>query len=345
MHGASRADIVCAPDNRPAVREYGQNVIIDFKPQQEGVALQAANAGEAVSDFLEGDFCASGRTQLNGVAATKDGRAIALLAGKPHELAAPAHAAVAGFAQSRKIDAANLVVPYIEDRQPAANGLAVAAQDFHRLGGFNRRDNADDGREDAGRVARGRRSRRRRFAHQARQAGRVARKNRHRLAFRADAAAVNPWHSVLDGEVVHEKSNGEVIGAVDDDIDPGRKFRDVTIRDIGNNRFDLDLGIDTAEFVRSCNRLGQTASDVLFVVQHLPLEIVEFEKIAIDDADQADARAHQRFRNHGAKGATAANESTPFAQLPLAFCPKGDESRLAVVSIWRRGAHAIGATK
>ena len=71
-------------------------------------------------------------------------------------------------------------------------GLAVAAQDLDRLAGLDRGDHVDDRPENAGRVAGGRRARRRRFVHQAAQAGRFAGQDRHRSALRRRCSRHRP---------------------------------------------------------------------------------------------------------------------------------------------------------
>ena len=59
--------------------------------------------------------------------------------------------------------------------------------------------------------------------------------------------------------------------------------------------------------------LGRPSATSCFVVQHLPLQIVELEKIAIDDAHESDAGPHERFGDHRAQRAAAADEGAAVA--------------------------------
>jgi hypothetical protein len=60
---------------------------------------------------------------------------------------------------------------------------------------------------------------------------------------------------------------------------------------IGNDGFDLYFGVDSAQLVGGGDSFGQTVGDVLLVVQNLPLQIVEFEKISIHDPHETYAGA------------------------------------------------------
>ena len=85
------------------------------------------------------------------------------------------------------------------------------------------------GREDAGRVAGGCGAGRRRFGHQTSEAGGLAGENRHRLTLGTDAPAVDPRLAVLHRKVVQQEARGEVVGAVDDDIDVAGECLDVVM--------------------------------------------------------------------------------------------------------------------
>ena len=50
---------------------------------------------------------------------------------------------------------------------------------------------------------------------------------------------------------------------------------------VGHNWLDLHLPIDPAEPFRAGNGLGHARSRVLFLVQHLPLQVVPFNEVAI----------------------------------------------------------------
>ena len=193
---------------------------------------------------------------------------------------------------------------------------------------------SDDRRDDAGRVAGGRRAGRRGFGHQAGEAGRFAGQNRHRLPFGADAAAVDPRLAVFHGEIVEQEPRGEVVGAVDDHVHVAGQLRDVEVRDIGNDRLDFDFGIDAAQFVGGGDGLGQPVGHVLLVVQHLALQVVELDEVAIDDPHEADAGANERFSHHRAQRPATAHQRPGRRQPPLPFFAQRREAGLAIVTRW-----------
>ncbi len=56
------------------------------------------------------------------------------------------------------------------------------------------------------------------------------------------------------------------------------------MRQVGDHRFDDDFGIDLPQLVGGGNCLRQAVGDILFVVENLPLQIVELEKVAVDES-------------------------------------------------------------
>ena len=73
---------------------------------------------------------------------------------------------------------------------------------------------------------------------------------------------------------------------------------------IDDFRFDNDIGIDLANMSGAGDRFWQAFSRVTLGEHRLPLQIREFNKVAIDDAQRSYARARQRFRLRRAKRAT-----------------------------------------
>ena len=97
---------------------------------------------------------------------------------------------------------------------------------------------ATAGPEHAGGLAgRGHPGRRRRLD-QAAQARRLARDDRHRLAFAADHAAVDPRLAQLDGRVVDQVAGLEVVGAVEDQVGVADQVEDVGVIQVGDDRLD-----------------------------------------------------------------------------------------------------------
>ena len=79
--------------------------------------------------------------------------------------------------------------------------------------------------------------------------------------------------------------------------------------DVGHDRLDGHGRVDAPQFFSGGDRLGQTLPGVVFVEENLPLEVAQFDEIAIDDAHRADARPHQRIGRGAAQGPAAAHHA------------------------------------
>src|SRR5437588_723311 len=97
----------------------------------------------------------------------------AALAAEPGKFA-PAAAGTIASAGRVELDLSHRVIPQIEHRPDAADGFQVTAEDFQSFIAFERGDHADDRRENAGAIARGRGARRRGLGHEAAEASGLA---------------------------------------------------------------------------------------------------------------------------------------------------------------------------
>ena len=64
-------------------------------------------------------------------------------------------------------------------------------------------------------------------------------------------------------------------------------------------RFDLDVTVDRLQSLLRGDRFGQSRGDIRFVIQHLPLQVVQFQKIPIDNPQPAHSGASERVRQYG----------------------------------------------
>ena len=80
--------------------------------------------------------------------------------------------------------------------------------------------------------------------------------DRHRLPLGTQATAIDPGYAQLRRGVVDQEADLEIVGAVDDAVDSLAERLDVGVIDIHDDRFDLDGGIDTAQFICRGDRLG-----------------------------------------------------------------------------------------
>ena len=108
-----------------------------------------------------------------------------------------------------------------------------------------------------------------------------------------------------------------------------------------------DLRIDLSQPSRRGDRFRQFLGDVAFVEENLAMEVVAFEKIAIDDAHESDAGSDELVGDHAAKSAAAADQRSGRQQSTLPLLAERSEPHLAAVAIeWRVGvAHSCSAIR
>ena len=111
------------------------------------------------------------------------------------------------------------------------------------------------------------------------------------------------------------------------------QFEDVGAVDVGDDRLDRR----PRELIRrslraAASALGRLRGDVVFVEEHLPLEIVRLDEVAVDEAQMADAGADQRVGQHGAQRTAADEGDAAVQQPPLAFFADAAESHLPAVA-------------
>ena len=135
------------------------------------------------------------------------------------------------------------------------------------------------------------------------------------------------------GVVVEQIARLEVVRAVDDQVDVVGQRANVRGRDVGDDRLDGDGRVDLAQPPRRGDGLGQLLGDVGFVEQHLAVQVVGLEKVAVDDPHEADAGAHEQIGRHAAQGAATADEHARREQPPLPFFAERREAHLAAVAI------------
>ena len=88
--------------------------------------------------------------------------------------------------------------------------------------------------------------------------------------------------------------------------------------EVVDQTFDRDLRIDLVQLASRRLCLGQLIGDVLLIEQDLPLEVVEFEEVAIDDPQEPHAGPHERIRQHRPQRPAADQRNPRFPKPPLA---------------------------
>src|ERR1700688_1615881 len=110
-----------------------------------------------------------------------------------------------------------LIPPYVEGKQCTPDPFVSADQEFYRLGSRDRGREVHCGVQDSSGFAGFERALRR-VSENASQAGGLARKHIHGHAVAAYGCGVDPWGTILDGEIIDEIAGFEVIGAIEDKL-------------------------------------------------------------------------------------------------------------------------------
>jgi hypothetical protein len=108
-----------------------------------------------------------------------------------------------------------------------------------------------------------------------------------------DGCGVDPGTGVADAEVVDEVAGFEVVGAVEDNVG-GEEIGGVVGDEVGDVRGDLDAGVDAGEVAAGGFGFGESGAGVVFVEEHLALQVGRLDEIAIDEGEVADARARKK---------------------------------------------------
>jgi hypothetical protein len=103
--------------------------------------------------------------------------------------------------------------------------------------------------------------------------------------------------------VVQDKSRFEVIETIEHDIDVGDVVFDVGGIHIVDFCLNIDRGIDTPKFCFRRDRLREVFLEIVLVEQRLPLQVREFNKVAVDDSQKPNTGTHDLIRHNGAERA------------------------------------------
>ena len=184
--------------------------------------------------------------------------------------------------RSRKVKLQEAVLPEVDDRELPGDGRTMAAEDLDRFLGLDRRNQADNRRKHAGRVACRRAARRRTLRQQAPQAAGFSPGT---IVIVCPSAPTQPPKTQGKFEVhrriVEEITGFEIVRAVEDHVDAFAQRLDIlrpTCATIGS--------ISTAELMfrsfRPRPRLGQPGGHVGFIKKRLTMEVAQLDEIAVD---------------------------------------------------------------
>ena len=220
--------------------------------------------------------------------------------------------------------------PDVEGLKCSVDGFDVACQQFDRLSHLMGRDAMDDRTKYACGFAGRCRAGGRWFGKEAAQARAFARNHHGAHPRGTDGAAVDPWCAARHTEVIQEISGLEVVQSIDDQITTVRQAADVGGIDVVDDRLHVDSGVDGPEAVTCRGRLR--CADVRFVVEHLTLEIREFDDITIHKTDPTDASPREQVRGDGSQCTATDQKHARLIQPLLTFFTDSGNQHLSVVA-------------
>jgi tetratricopeptide (TPR) repeat protein/predicted Ser/Thr protein kinase len=326
--------------DRPPVREHRELHLVHGEPEEIRVARDAPRLRQAPLEVGEIERRPLRRRHLHGVAPAQARRRLRRAAVQELEAPIPARRAVG---RARHRERLLGVRPHVDRDEPRREGLAPPGQDLDRLRRLERRHHADRRAQDARRVARRRAPRRGQVRHHAPEAGALPGDHREHHPVAPHAAAVHPRLPELHARVVEEEPRLEVVGAVEHKVGVGDEPFDVPRVHVGHARLDGDVAVDLRELRRGGRGLRQVRAHVLLVEEHLALEVVELDEVAVADPQAADAGAGEVLGEVRAERAAADESGLRRGEARLAVVAERGEEALAGVAVshgapfWRRG--------
>ena len=110
---------------------------------------------------------------------------------------------------------------------------------------------------------------------------------------------------------------------------------------VGNYRLDFDLRIDGPHTLRGGDSLGRGSLCVVLVEQQLALQIAEFYAVAVDHADESDARPRQHFGLCATQAAASHYGDAALQNAILSCFADFTVTNLTRVALIFRGSHLL----
>lgn len=151
-------------------------------------------------------------------------------------------------------------------------------------------------------------------AHHTAKAGTTTGQKGGRYAHRGDGAPIDPRYAQLEGDIVDEEAGLEVVQPVEDDPRAFYEFLGVGMVEVCHDTLHLHLRIGLPPVLLRRHRLRQVLFDVGFGEQQLPLQVVVFDEVPVDDPNPAHSRAHERAGDNRPQGSAADHDRVAVAQ-------------------------------
>jgi hypothetical protein len=143
---------------------------------------------------------------------------------------------------------------------------------------------------------------------------------------------MDPRFFQMKSSIVEKKTNFKVIRAVDPQISLIEQADNICRNDIDNVRFDHDVGIKPVKMASSRFGLSPPTYCILFVVQHLPLEIRPLDDISIEQQQPTNSCSGKQFGGNRTQGTTTHDSHRCGIDARLAIGSEDGQSLLAIVS-------------
>lgn len=166
---------------------------------------------------------------------------------------------------ARDLDGLKMAGPDVAGDEAAMESVAVAGEELDGFGGLQGCDEIDGRAEDADGVAGFFHTGEVRRAEETGEAGGFAGEDRHGEAVGGDGCGVNPWSVGLDGEIVDEEAGFEIVGPVENDVEPLQQFHGVLGIEVGDYSLDGNGGIDGLELALGGDGFGESVAGVGFI--------------------------------------------------------------------------------
>jgi len=148
----------------------------------------------------------------------------------------------------------------------------------------------------------------------------------------AYGGGVDPGAVVADAEIVDEVAGLEVVGAVEDEVG-GEEGGGVGRDEVGDVGVDVDAGVDAGEVEAGGFGFGEGSAGVVFVEEHLALEVGGLYEVAVDEGEAAYAGTGQEAGGGGSGGSDSDDGDVGAGEELLAGGADGGEEDLAGVAV------------
>lgn len=241
-----------------------------------------------------------------------------------------------------ELQAIQRVGPHVKLEQVRTDVLAAAGQDFDGLHGLKGRDGRNGHTEHTHLSAILFGTRQGGIFQQTAQARGLPRHDRGRLRFCANDTCKDPRQTFLHAIIVHEIARGEVVRAVNHNVDVLSETIDIDSVQPFRGRLDKTSVVNFAEVQSRGLDLVSMAAGVVLSIQRLAVDIGRVDIVIIDQPEEAHTRTGEQFGDPGPKTTDTDQQCPAVHERFLSAQAKGFERNLAYITIPVDGLMCVG---